>query len=52
MSATITRQGGWVQLEKSDICLALSMAKLAQGGLSHAAIQKMQYLVQKPCTIV
>jgi len=38
MSATMARQGGRVQLEKSDMRLALNMAKMARGGFSRAAI--------------
>ena len=34
MSATRARQGGRVQLERSDMRLALNMAKLAKGGFS------------------
>jgi len=34
MSATVVGQGGWVQLEQSDMCLALNMAKMAKGGFS------------------
>jgi len=44
MSATNARQGGRVQLEQSDMGLALNMAKTAKGGFSHAAIEEMQIL--------
>jgi len=37
MSATMARQGSQVQLEQSDMGLALNMAKMATGGFSHAA---------------
>jgi len=40
MSATMARQGGRVQLEQSDICLALNMAKMAKGWFSRAAIEE------------
>jgi len=38
MSATMARQGGRVQLEQSDMRLALNMAKMAKGRFSCAAI--------------
>jgi len=47
MSATLARQGGWVQLEQSDIRLALNMAKMAKEGFLRAAIEEMQYLIKK-----
>jgi len=37
MSGTMARQGGRVQLEQSDMCLALNMAKIPKGGFSRAA---------------
>jgi len=40
MSATKARQGGRVQLEQSDMRLALNMAKSAKEGLSRAAIEE------------
>jgi hypothetical protein len=52
MSATMARQGGRVQLEQSDMRLALNMAKMAKGGISCAAIEEMQQLVKKPCAEV
>jgi len=48
MSATMARQEGRVQLEQSDMHLALNMAKMARGGFLHAAIEEMQYLIKKP----
>jgi hypothetical protein len=48
MSATMARQGGQVQLEKSDVGLALNMAKIAKGGFSHNTIQETQQLIKKP----
>jgi len=42
------RQGGRVQLEKSDMRLALNMAKMAKWGVSRAAIEETQVLVKKP----
>jgi len=48
MSATMARQGGWVQLEQSDMRLALNMAKMAKWGFSSAAIEETQQLIKKP----
>jgi len=48
MSATMARQVGRVQLEQSDICLAVNMAKMAKEGFSRAAIEETQQLIQKP----
>ena len=48
MSATIARQGGRVQLEQSDMRLALGMAKMAKEGFSRAAIEETKYLIKKP----
>jgi len=48
MSATMARQGGRVQLEQSDMRLALSMAKMAKEGFSCSAIEETKYLIKKP----
>ena len=48
MSATMARQGGRVQLEQTDMCLALIMAKMDTGGFSHAAIEETQHLIKNP----
>jgi len=48
MSATMARQGGRVQLEQSDMRLALNMAKMAKGGFSCAAIEETQQLIKTP----
>jgi len=48
MSATMARQGGRVQLEQSDMRLALNMAKLAKEGFSRTAIEETKYLIKKP----
>jgi len=48
MSATMARQGGRVQLEQSDMRLALNMAKMAKEGFSRAAIEETIYLIKKP----
>jgi len=42
MSATMARQGGWVQLEQSNMRLVLNMAKMAKGGILRAAIEETQ----------
>jgi len=34
MSATLAKQGGWVQLAQSNMRLALNMPKLAKEGIS------------------
>jgi len=47
-SATVARQGGWVQLEQSDMHLALLMAKTAEGGFSRATIEETQVLNKTP----
>jgi len=41
MSATMARQGGWVQLEQSNMRLALNIAKMAKGGFLNAAMKEM-----------
>jgi len=48
MSGTMARQGGRVQLEQSDMRLALNMAKMAKGSFSRAAIEETQQLIKKP----
>jgi hypothetical protein len=48
MSATMARQEGQVQLEQSNMRLALNMAKMAKGGFSRAIIQDRQLLLRKP----
>jgi len=40
MSATMARQGCQVQLEQSDMRLALNMAKMANEGFLRAAIEE------------
>ena len=49
MSTTVARLGGREQLEQSDMCLVLKMAK---EGFSCAVIEQTKYLVKKPCTEV
>jgi len=44
----MARQGGWVQLEQSDMRLALNMAKMAKEGFSRAAMEKPEYRIIKP----
>jgi len=48
MSATTARQGGRVQLEQSDMRLALNMAKIAKRGFLSAGIEETQQLIKKP----
>jgi len=48
MSTTMARQGRRVQLEQSDMRLALNMAKIAQEGFLHAVIQETQHLIKQP----
>jgi len=48
MSATMARQGGWVQLEQSAMHLALNMAKKANGGFSRATTEEIRYLIYRP----
>jgi len=43
----MAREGGRVQLEQSDMCLALKIAKMAKGGCSRASIQERQYQITK-----
>ena len=45
MIATVARREGQVQLEQSDLRLALNMAK---GGVSRAATEEMQQLIKNP----
>jgi len=52
MSASMARQGGRVQREQSDMCLALNMAKMAKGGFLCATIEETQQLIRKPPTEV
>jgi hypothetical protein len=47
MSAIMSRQGGWVQLEQSDMRLVLNVAKMPKEGFSQAAIEETKYLIQK-----
>ena len=44
----MARQGGRVQLEQSDMRLALNMAKMAKEGFSRATIDETKYLITKP----
>jgi len=48
MSATMARQGGRVQLEQSDRCLALNMVKMAKGEFSQSATEATYFLIKKP----
>jgi len=48
MSPTMARQGGQVQLEQSDMRLALNMAKMAKEEFSHTVIKETQKLIKTP----
>jgi len=48
MSATMVGQGGRVQLEPSDMRLALNLAKMAKEGFSRASIKETKYSIKKP----
>jgi hypothetical protein len=48
----MARQGGRVQLEQSDMRLALNMAKMAKKGFLRATIEETKYLIKKPCAEV
>jgi hypothetical protein len=48
----MARQGGRVQLEQSDMRLALNLAKMAPGGFSRAVVNETQYLSKKQCAEV
>jgi len=48
MYATIERQEGRVQLEQSDMCLALNTAQMDKECCSPAAIEETKYLIKKP----
>jgi len=52
MSAMMARQGDHVQLEQSDMRLALNMAKMAKGWFLRAIVEETQYLFKKPCAEV
>jgi hypothetical protein len=44
----MTRQGGQVQLEQSDMRLALNMAKMANAGFSRTSLQETQQQITQP----
>ena len=48
----MARQGHRVQLEQSDMRLALNMGRIAKEGISRAAIEETKYLIKKPCAEV
>jgi len=52
MSATMARQEGRVQLEQSNMRLALNKAKMAKEGSSRTTIEETKYLIKKPCAEV
>jgi len=51
-SATIARQGGWVQLEQSNMRLVLNMAQMSKAGFSRSTIEETQYQIEKRHTEV
>jgi hypothetical protein len=48
MSVTMARQGGQVQLEQSNMGLALNMDKMAKGGCLRAPIEVPQQPIKNP----
>jgi hypothetical protein len=48
MSATMVMQEGDVQLQQTDMRIALNMTKMAKGGFFQAVIQETQYQIKKP----
>jgi len=52
MTAIMARQGGWIPLQHSDMCLALHMAIIAKGWFSDTAIEETPHMIKKPCTKV
>ena len=48
MSASMARQGGRVQLEQSDMRLALNRATMAKDMFSRAAIEDTPFFIKKP----
>jgi len=48
MSATMARQRGRVQLEQSDMGLALNVAKMPNGGFSRATFKETHQSIKKP----
>jgi hypothetical protein len=44
----MARQGGWVQVEQSNMHLVLIIAKMATGDCLCAATEETQYLIKKP----
>jgi len=52
MSATMARQQVRVQLEQSDMLLALNMAIMAEDRFSRAALEETHYLIKNSCAEV
>ena len=48
LSGTMERGGGRVQLDQSDMHLALNMAKIAKEGFSCAPMKETKQLITKP----
>jgi len=52
MVVTTARQGGRVQHEQSDMCIALNVAKMARGGYWQAATVVTRYVFRICCAKV
>jgi len=50
MSAIMAKQGGWVQLELSNMHLAYKKAEIAKEGFSCATMEEMQYQIKQLCS--
>ena len=48
MTATMASHGGRIQLEQSDMRLALNMATMAKGEFLRAAMEETYFLINKP----
>jgi hypothetical protein len=51
-TATIARQGGRIELEQSDMRVALNMATMAKQRFSQATLEETKYLIKAPHTEV
>jgi len=48
MTVTIARPRSLVQMEQSDMCLALNLAKMAKGEFSRTSVEDTLYVIKKP----
>jgi hypothetical protein len=46
----MAREEGWLQLERSDMCLQLNMATIPKGGFASAVLEDMQYMIMTTST--